>query len=353
MNSESNSTLSDLDALVSTVRQNCHLTDAHHARDYSLCIYLLKMRELYRWEMQLPYSASLSKESVGEWLVTREGLWETIEEETYRPLLIEGVECAPFEEQAINQRLASASLSYGAGLGLYGKPSFFLADLEQCYQEDGISITITGREYARDLTAYPALSRGTAITIRRESMARMIWERIEEWRWQKRQGAMAAAIACYPFDDNFDLALAQLTEKETLSAIYHERGEIEAGGILGTDWAVMLSNGGGRRRELLARAVRDHLADSLVTLPRLLEATDPAPLHFWFANLSGIRKTLIPELIDAYRAWLDGRPIAILERQVTRERDRWLAVTGEMLAGEIALADDPTWLELEARFLGE
>ena len=42
-------------ALIETVQHNCHLSDAHHARDYSLCIYLLKMREFYRWEETLPF----------------------------------------------------------------------------------------------------------------------------------------------------------------------------------------------------------------------------------------------------------------------------------------------------------
>ena len=39
-----------LDALVAAVRTNCHVTDARHARDMTMCTYLLEMRELYRWE---------------------------------------------------------------------------------------------------------------------------------------------------------------------------------------------------------------------------------------------------------------------------------------------------------------
>ena len=34
--------------LIQTVQRNCHIADARHAGDYTLCVYLLKMREFYR-----------------------------------------------------------------------------------------------------------------------------------------------------------------------------------------------------------------------------------------------------------------------------------------------------------------
>lgn len=37
-------------ALIKTVQKNCDIADARHAGDYTLCVYLLKMREMYRWE---------------------------------------------------------------------------------------------------------------------------------------------------------------------------------------------------------------------------------------------------------------------------------------------------------------
>ena len=43
-----------------------------------------------------------------------------------------------------------------------------------------------------------------------------------------------------------------------------------------------------------SRAARDHLADCLVTLPVLLEREAAASLHFWFANLDGMRQALFP-----------------------------------------------------------
>jgi len=40
----------DLSTLQATVQRNCHISDARHAGQHSLCIFLLKMREYYRRE---------------------------------------------------------------------------------------------------------------------------------------------------------------------------------------------------------------------------------------------------------------------------------------------------------------
>ena len=59
------------------------------------------------------------------------------------------------------------------------------------------------------------------------------------------------------------------------------------------------------RLELMARAVRDHLADALSTLPSLIERAHPPSLHFYFANLSGMRKQIYPALLNAYQHWVE------------------------------------------------
>ncbi len=42
-------------ALIGAVQMNCHIADARHATDLSLCIYLLQMREFFRWEQGLEF----------------------------------------------------------------------------------------------------------------------------------------------------------------------------------------------------------------------------------------------------------------------------------------------------------
>ena len=41
--------------LAETVQRNCDISDARHAGEYGLCTFLLKMREYYRWENELPF----------------------------------------------------------------------------------------------------------------------------------------------------------------------------------------------------------------------------------------------------------------------------------------------------------
>ncbi len=162
------------------VQHNCHISDALHARNYSLCIYLLKMREFYRWEQGFAFRDHLPKGPLGEWLTSREQLWETLEEEEYRSLRMNHLEFGPFDNQSINDRLQTEGLVYSGGY-CGAKPHFFLAELEKRVEDEGATVFVAGRELAREITAPPALSLGETIFLRRESLSRMIWEKLEEW----------------------------------------------------------------------------------------------------------------------------------------------------------------------------
>jgi hypothetical protein len=62
----------------------------------------------------------------------------------------------------------------------------------------------------------------------------------------------------------------------------------------------MLGRIGGKRAEIFARAVKDNLADCLVTLPGLLARDGEDSLHFWFATFDGLRREMFPRLVAAY-----------------------------------------------------
>ena len=64
--------ISDLLPTLEAVRTNCHITDAKHATDYTLCVYLLKMREYFRWEHDIPFNETLPHQDLTDWLTTRE-----------------------------------------------------------------------------------------------------------------------------------------------------------------------------------------------------------------------------------------------------------------------------------------
>ncbi len=321
----------DLHTLAVQVQHNCHISDARHARNYSLCIYLLKMREYFRWEMGFGYGDRLPEKQLGEWLVAREQLWATLEEADYAPIAVDSREFAPFESAAVNDVLLPERIVYSGGYGGLAKPHFFLAELHAVEQRHGRRIMVTGRELARDLTAPPAMTQAGDIYVRRESLRRMLWERIEEWRWRPQENAMARALRGFDLERHLAQSLDTMTDAETDAAIMHELGEIEAGMLVGPEWEQMLEAVWHTRAELAARAVRDHLADAITTLPTLLAEQRDASLHFYFANMGGMRLELYPALVQAYRRWQDGEGLLPLRETVARDRDHWLGAAKRML----------------------
>ena len=101
-----------LKSLAETVQHNCNICDARHGADYSLCVYLIKMREYYRWEKRLPYGVALERGQVGDWLAAREQLWEDLEGEDLQRLPIGGCSFDLFDDDAINERLVQEGLVY-------------------------------------------------------------------------------------------------------------------------------------------------------------------------------------------------------------------------------------------------
>ncbi|MCK7491236.1 MAG: hypothetical protein MZW92_05605 [Comamonadaceae bacterium] len=90
-----------------------------------------------------------------------------------------------------------------------------------------------------------------------------------------------------------------MTDAESEAVILHEVGEGLAERLLGRDWKDMISSFTRKRLEILARAVRDNLADCLSTLPGLIERDAQCSLHFYFANFEGMRRTLFPRLVES------------------------------------------------------
>jgi len=159
----------------------------------------------------------------------------------------------------------------------------------------------------------------------------MLWERLEEWRWNRPDNAMGRALQCYNFEESLQASLDLMAETEIDTLVLHEIGEVRAGELLGDQWEEMIEAFPRSRLELMARAARDHLADALSTLPALLESAPKSSIHFYFANLSGIRKQIYPALMDAYQQWIAYNDISALQQQIASGRDHWLAVARRLL----------------------
>ncbi|MFA5627681.1 MAG: Sfum_1244 family protein [Thiohalomonadaceae bacterium] len=337
----------DLQAITAQVQHNCHISDAQHARNYSLCIYLLKMREYFRWEMGLGYAQRLPEKQLGDWLTERERLWGELEEDDYQPIEVKTQTFMPFEPELLNEQLLPDGLVYSGGYGGLSKPHFFLAELHERTEHLGHRVLITAREYARDLTAPPAMSLNGVIYVRQESLRRLLWEKIEEWRWRRKENAMARALHFYPIDNDLERTLNEMTITETTAAVWHELGEVEAGELLGSDWEKMLNALWHTKAELVARAVRDHLADCLTTLPNLLAEERIPSLHFYMANLTGMRQALFPALQIAYKKWCDEGSSTPLHECINRGQEHWLGV-GRNLLQAYAGVDDAAAERIDA-----
>jgi len=322
----------NLPRLASAVQRNCDVSDARHAGDYGLCTFLLKMREYYRWENELPFSRALPRDALGEWLQSREQRWNAIESETYLPLPLECGEFEPLGAAAVNRELLPQGLVYGAGYGVFRKPVFYLGSLLRVEQRAGFTILISSREYARELAAPPAMLQGRTIFVRQESVRRYLWEKIEEWQWRKQGRAMQRALAGYDFFADREAALARMAGNEMESMILHELGEATAGELLGDAWGELTVAAARPRSEAIARAVRDLLADSLSTLPALLQGANLPALHFHFATFDAMRRELFPQALDAYEHFLRCGELDRLWQSVREGKERWLECARGLLA---------------------
>jgi hypothetical protein len=296
-----------IETLVQTVQHNCNIADARHGGEYSMCAYLMKMREFYRWEQRLEFNEMLPKEALGDWLAERENSWLDLEESDFLPLDVCGETLEPFADEMVNELLRPHGLVYSAGLEGGARVQFYLAELEsEERQSDGLTLRVSGRELARGLSAPAAMTRENSIYLRREALRRQLWERYEIWRWSSAKNALAEAYAGYDMQGDVEAALSQMADKELETVRQHEMGEYLAGEIVGDDWNRMLMEVAHSPAELMARAVRDHLADCLTTLPYLLNNVRNESIHLFIGSLSGMRKQIFPALQGTYERWVSS-----------------------------------------------
>ena len=320
-----------MENLTNTVQKNCHISDARYAGNYTLCIYLLKMREFYRWEHDIAFTQHLTNDDLGDWLTGRETLWEELEESQLEPVDIRGRFFSPFDTSLINAALTDNGLVYSGGYASHGKPVFFLAELEAEHQHDDYTLYVAGHELARDLSAPPGMASDKTIFIRKESLRRFIWEKFEESHWHKQANPLSRALNSYDFDKQPIEALDRMTDIETDTVVHHEIGEIMASKILGNTWNSMVMNMPRSQLEFMARAIKDHLADAISTLPKLIENPEPAQIHFYFANMTGMRKEIFPSLHDAYNTWVKQGSLNHLREKTEQSKQHWETLGKDLL----------------------
>lgn len=322
----------DLSRLTNAVQHNCDVSDSRHAGDYGLCTFLLKMREYFRWEKDLPFAHDLPRGELGEWMKSRDQLWSRIEADEFLALPLANGDGNPFDADAANRELLPGGVVYSAGYGRFHKPVFFLGRLLRIEERAGFTILVSSCEYARELAAPPAMLQGRTIFLRQESAQRFLWEKFEEWQWRKQENAMSRALSSYDFTSDAPGALGRMADEAMETMILHEIGEAKAGELLGDAWDELSLAAARTRQEPIARAVRDLLADCLSTLPGLLERTNPSSLHFYFATFDEPRRQIFPQALQAYEHFVRHGVRDRLWGVVNAGRAHWLAEAQRLLA---------------------
>ena len=311
----------DLDSLVSQVKRNCSISDSRHAGLYSVCGLALRLRDLYKWEKGLDPWVERESSEILEWIASKEEQWGDLFELEFDEIVIDGSRYDPFDSTGINGALNSHGLFYGAGYVHSLKPSFFLGFLEEQRQVDGYSVYILGRELARDLMTTPALSQDNCIIVRQESAQLFLWDLI---LFTKKSGQEALNFGL----ENYGLKrgdseavqqnLARISAAEMETYLYHELGELRDTAFEPGIWREIIATFPHTVIELLARSVKDLLADTneYGTLRHIAGKRKAASLGLYVAFFDGLRKELFPELSEAFREFIRTRSWQVIEEAI-------------------------------------
>ena len=306
--------MASIDSLAPQVKRNCNISDARFWDSYSLCGLLLRLRELYRSESGIKPWMKISQEAIGNWIDTREALWHELRKEELQNIEIDRQEYGPFDIREINASLHDQEILYGAGYGITMKPSFFLADLVSKERIDGFDVYVAGNEYARDLADYPAVLQGKVIITRLETIKLLIWQKLEEMRCKTAKAGLAYAFSEYgvpaqsDFTEETEGKLDIIARAEAQTYIRHEIGEFVEDAKIGDKWKTLLSLIPHRKAEVFARSVKDILADTSDQgmIRYIIDGRLTGSLGFYTVFLSGFRKLLFPEILEAFSSFTCG-----------------------------------------------
>jgi hypothetical protein len=299
----------DLDALSRQVLENCAISDARFAGHYSVCGLALRLRDLYKWEKGLEPWVEEDPPVLLEWIGEKQEEWEGLVERDFAALTVAGTAYDPFDVAGINGVLEGEGLFYGAGYVHSLKPSFFLARLEEVREVEGYPVYILGRELARDLVTVPALSQEERVLVRTESVKLFLWNQIFFIRKSGRDALAVAMRACGLEKEALKDAGATVTAlaaAEMESYIHHELGEIRDTSFDRHLWRDVIAAFPHTPVELLARTVKDMLADTneYGRLRYIAREEKRASLALYVAFLDGLRKVLFSELKEAFREFV-------------------------------------------------
>ncbi len=299
----------ELDHFITAVRRNCDISDSLSVGLYSICGLALRLRDLYRWEHNLKPWIEKNSAQISGWIDHKEHLWETLNHEDFKPLKLFEKTYDPFDTAGINQVLSGLGLFYGAGYAHALKPTFFVCEIEEKQQIKDRQVIILNKELARDLLTLPALHQDHSIIIRKHAAKIVLWDQMMYLKKSGRTALDYALKKCGLPDSKPETRKKHLDTILSVQAqtyIYHEIGEL-CEDVFHTDtWRNLISQFAQTPVELLARTVKDLLADTHPsgTLSHIIETKSLPGIGFYAAFIDGMAKTLFPELLSAFHKFI-------------------------------------------------
>ena len=180
-----------------------------------------------------------------------------------------------------------------------------------------------GHELARDLFTMPALHQDNSVILRKESARLILWDQITYIRESGRFALHYGLERCGLQHDDPKALRKGLTKVIAVyedAYIYHETGEIHDAVFDRQTWREVIGDYPHTPVELLARAVKDLLADTneYGTLRHIIKERNAASLAFYVAFFHGLPKELFPELVNAFRKFVPTSDWQIIEEAVSK-----------------------------------
>ena len=324
-------------SLYQVIKHNCDISDARDNGIYSICTLVLKLRNLYKWEHGLQPWEEPDSPVLLDWIADKEEYWATISTEPFLAIPVNGEGVDPFLLPPINRYLSRQNHIYGAGYGRSMKAVFFMAEILEERLVEGCPTLILGKEKARELSSPFAMLQDGVIYIRKDPMRYFFWDQIQEINASGRI-AIQQALAAYGFmKDGCSLKREKLisvfddiVEEELEIFIYHEVGESQENLLSAKALKKIIAAYPASVLELLARAVKDILADTHPKglLSHIVGLEKKSSLGFYMSFSDGMRKLLCRELHEASRVfWQDGNWSSLQKAiGVCREKNEAIAV---------------------------
>ncbi len=337
--------------LIRDIQHNCNISDARDHGVYSMCTMVLKLRNLYKWEHGIEPWQEAEPADLLEWIDGKEKYWQTIADQEYRKLSLNGSEYSPADLAEINNAVAQTGMVYGCGYGRSMKAVFFLAEKKEELQISGCKVVILGKERAKEMASPFAMTQDGVVYVRRESLRYFLWDQIQELRSSCRTAFRHALLLHGVLDKEGQLSQKLLKEKIDAIAeaelnlfIYHEIGELLQTTLDSATLQKIITTFPASVIELVCRSLKDVLADTHPQglLTHLISAKRETSLSFYIGFLDGLRKMLFPEIFEAFNRFLENRDWQIVEQARTecRRRNLELARTVKGMAEDIGNIPD-------------